>query len=79
MLSFSIINARLDVRIRGQIHAPDSTVQTDWIVVSSADLWLSAQLDQMHERGIKANVYIYNALIKAHALIGDMGQVAHWL
>jgi hypothetical protein len=29
----------------------------------------------MHDRGIRANVYIYNALIKAQASSGDIGQV----
>lgn len=36
---------------------------------------LAVQFDQMHERGIRANVYIYNALIKAQASTGDIGQV----
>ena len=33
------------------------------------------QFDQMREREVKPNVYIYNALIKAQASTGDLAQV----
>ncbi len=35
----------------------------------------ASQFDQMHERGVKPNVYIYNAMIKAQASTGDLVEV----
>lgn len=36
---------------------------------------LALQFDQMREREVKPNVYIYNALIKAQASTGDLVEV----
>ena len=41
----------------------------------ASDAGSAVQFHQMQERDLKPNVYIYNALMKAQAVIGNIGEV----